>query len=167
MNIYPSPGTESVRQFGMFSSQKLSRYVAVSRWHAFCMSVNLCGIYLAVTSLIWGLTWRILWTVSNESASFEGISHVQICGSAFTIFVTADMLSSFASVFGQPRGVTAFLPLFLEWDPAILWWWHVKKLWTLWLSPNLYESSVCCLWVLVEQNVEVSTVLAELLHFLV
>ena len=59
----------------------------------------------------------ILWTVPSESGRLEDISLIQICWSAFTIFVTAYMFSSFEAAFGRSGRmaifvvVVVFLPL--------------------------------------------------------
>lgn len=62
----------------------------------------------------WRLPWRILWTVPSDSARSEEISCWQICCSAFTIFLTADMFSLFEYISSRPRGVAIFFPLFSD-----------------------------------------------------
>ena len=111
---------------------------------SFWTSVSFCGIHLTDSFLIWRLPWRILQTVPSECTSFRDISLIQTCGSAFTFFVTAGSLSSFEVVSGRLRGVTVFLSSpWNKMNHTIFWWWYVKKTWTLQLSPNLYEFSVC------------------------
>ena len=71
---------------------KKTAAVAVSSLDVFWKSDSLCLIHLALSFLTQRLSWRMLQTATSQSAHFESSCCIQVCGSAFTILATADIL---------------------------------------------------------------------------